>query len=445
MKNDSLLSLFRWPYISRSILLLGASGLMVLAVAFFMQQINDNSTCDAGGYAAIAMAIKQKGVLAVRESERTFIYPSLLALLMRVSEVTRIPAIFLTFLIQLTIYYLAILFISNVLFVTSKKLAEAVYLGLCFNIFVIPYTGITLTDSFYTTIAILIFGSMIKMEELQQNKKIVSAKWVYLIVLLMSIGITTRPAAIWLAIPICYLLVRMIISKSISIPFFLLACFLGAVPLYFQTLLNIVHFHKITFFPACDLGAMQLKEGIKNIKYATWLGGGNAANYYSSKSLFFLHSHELGISWYFYYPIDAVKLLFLKFIGAFDFDYLLVYPHHKEKIKWLPSFFSFSILWLGLLSVCVHCVTNRLSVLGSRCMPGVIFLGWCSITLLSALELRFTLPLLSYFIISGLALVYHVTLTKSKKLMLIIVIGWIFLLPIFYSISMFVRMQSLHS
>ena len=65
--------------------------------------------------------------------------------------------------------------------------------------------------------------------------------------------------------------------------------------------------------------------------------------FYTSGSLIKTHGELLNIWWYFNNPIDAVKLLAYKFVGAFDFDYIVpyIYKHHGN--KWLYSFFSFTI------------------------------------------------------------------------------------------------------
>ena len=442
MQNSSMFHFFRFPKISRSIFLLGAVGLVTLGILFFIEQKNDHNTYDAGQYFEIAKAIQQRGVLAVHDSLRTFVYPSLIAILINLSNTTHVPTIFLIFLAQLIVYYLAILFVSTIFYEYSSRLSAIIYLLLCFNVFVIPYTGINLTDSLYTSITIMVFGVITKIEALQQAKKPISAKWIFFAVLLLSLGITTRPAAIWLALPIVYLLLRIIINQNAKLPHLFIVCVLGATPLYFQILCNLTQFHQFTFFPVFDLRELQLREGIENIKYATWLGGGNAQNFYTSHFLVKLHSADRTISWYWHFPFNAIKLLFFKFIGAFDFDYLLVYPHTKEKVKWLASFFSFSILWIGLLAILAQLKNNRMPALGSLYMPLVILLGWCSVTLVSALELRFTLPLLSYFIISGTVYLDNIISTKNIKMLTMTILSWCMVMPFFYYLSMLIRLQS---
>ena len=63
--------------------------------------------------------------------------------------------------------------------------------------------------------------------------------------------------------------------RSIAISNVLLAVILGAAPLYIQIMLNVTNYRIIRFLPVADLGGMQIIWGIKYIKYATWLGGGD--------------------------------------------------------------------------------------------------------------------------------------------------------------------------
>lgn len=172
------------------------------------------------------------------------------------------------------------------------------------------------------------------------------------------------------------------------------------------------------------------------------MGGGSRQNFYPSGHLINTEG-EFNLWWYFNNPVDSVKLLAFKLVGGFDFDYLVPYPYHQPANKWVASFFSFTILWIGVFGVFVHLCTKKLAVLGSRFMPLIIFVGWCTVTLISALELRFTLPLISYFIIVNCAVVNFIIVNRDRKFLLLMVTGWIIFMPIFYQMAKFIRLQSM--
>jgi len=280
------------------------------------------------------------------------------------------------------------------------------------------------------------------LEFLQKSQQLISIKWVFWGVLLLSLAITIRPAALWLVIPVFFCLIRLLWKRNINLSDVLLAIVLGAIPLYIQIVLNVTNYKIISFLPITDLGASQMKWGIENIKYGTWLGGGNPQNFYPSAALIHLPTSDFNLWWYLNNPIDAIKLLTFKLVGAFDFDYLMPYPYHRPENQWVISFFSFSIFWFGLCGVVVHLLTNKLTLLGSRYMPLIIFTGWCSVSLISALELRFTLPLISYFIIVTCVIVYSTIVERNKIILLSMTVGWIICMPIFYQIAHFIRLQS---
>ncbi len=437
INNTPLLKL---PDISRSTLNIGVILLFSLGFVFFIQQILEPPRFDALKYLELAQQANSNGIVSVKEPIRTFAYIWVLALMVKISYFINLPLNLLIFLVQIITYYLAIIVVSNVVSSHSKTLSSTIYVLLCVNIFVIPYTGIALTDSFYTSICIFLFGGIMWVEFLQKSKQFISTKWIFWGILLLNLAITIRPAALWLIIPISFCLMKLLWKKSISIFDVLLAIALGAIPLYIQITLNVINYKVISFLPVTDLGAFQIKWGIENIKYATWLGGGNPQNFYPSAALI-MPTQDFTLWWYFNNPIDASKLFIFKLVGAFDFDYLMPYPYRRSN-QWFLSLFSFTIFWFGLCGTVIHLFTDKLKLLGSKYMPFIIFMGWCSVSLISALELRFTLPLLSYFIIVTCALIYFVFSERNRTILALIGVGWIICMPIFYKIAYFVRLQS---
>lgn len=221
---------------------------------FFVEQNLRPPCCDAAQYLKLAEKYNAQGIVATKEALRTFAYPWILSLVIKTSQAINLSVSLLVFLVQISVYYFAIVVVSNVTSEYSRKFSAAIYIALCVNIFAIPYTGITLTDSLYTSLSILLFGGVMKIESLQKSEQSISAKWVFWGALLLSLVITIRPASIWLAAPALYCLVLLIWKRSVGISYALLAIIVGAGPLYVQIALNVTNFGVISFLPITDLG-----------------------------------------------------------------------------------------------------------------------------------------------------------------------------------------------
>jgi hypothetical protein len=416
-----------------------------LAIFFFFFQLFFPQCCDANSYLAIARRYNSEGIVEVQNSLRTFAYPWILSLLIKVSNALNIPQVYFIFLAQSAAYYFSVRYIANSFLTYSTKLSASLYLALCANIFLIPYLGITLTDGVYTIVSILILVILLNIDNLRISSASIPTKSVLIVTSLVGLALVIRPAAIWLLAPYGYCMIRIMLSRKVSPLIILTSILIGAIPLYFQAIINIVNFKILTIFPIDDLGNDQIRWGIQNIKYSTWLGGSEPVqNFYSSAKLITYPAEPSGysLSWYFLNFVDAVKLLLFKFVGAFDFDYLMPYPYHSSASSWFASFFSFTILWLGLLGTFVHTFTGKLTQLGDRFAPLIILISWSAVNLVSALELRFTLPLLTYFIIVAVILIHNIVRESNRKLFVGILSGWLVVLPLCYLIAIFIRAQS---
>jgi hypothetical protein len=429
-------------WISLPQLLLGFSLLTGLGVTFFVEQTRFPPCCDADYYLELAQHYLTAGVFT-KEPLRTFVYPLGLSVLLRIGNAISVPVIVLVFSAQMFIHYLAIFALVRVIAAYSSRLAVVLYMIFCTNIFVIPYAGVTLTDSLYTSLALLIFAWMLKMDVSIFAAKPIRPAWIFSGVFLLSLSVVTRPAAIWLAVPVLYVLALHIARTEVRVHTLVLSLIVGAVPLYVQMTINAVNYQVVTPFPVADLQKQQVEGGIQNIKYGTWMGGGIPNNSYASKGLIEIDASEpLDPDWYFRNPVQASKLVALKLVGAFDFDYLVPYPYRHPKWKWLPSLISFSILWMGIFGMVLHLCTGKLTVLGSRPTPIIIFISWGVVTLVSALELRFTLPLLCYLIIVSGALIKYLHESVNRYLLVIFAASWIFTMPVLIMLAKLIRLQS---
>lgn len=421
-----------------------AAVLLMAAISFyfFLLQQAYPPCCDAVSYAAIAAETNSVGFLESQIPLRTFAYPLFLSGVANISSVSNIDYLLLVFLFQFALYAIALVnalsfFAAKVKSTTAKNI---ILLFLCCNIYVAPYIAATLTDSLYTSLCIIVITNICRLFSSADTKY----NLICITALLTALAIVIRPTAIWLVAPLSFYLVFLIFSGSVNYLKLIGVIAIAAIPLGVQIFINYSRFDAFTFFPATDLGKAQIEWGIKHLKYATWMGGGAQPNYYPSSEFISAVPGETGftIMWYFSNFVEGIKLVFVKFVGAFDFDYLVPYPYFVIKDFWIPSAFSFAVMFFGVCGVVYHALTNNVAVLGNRFLPGIIFVSWGAITLISALELRFTLPILTYFMIVSVLYIHELNVRNQRKIIAYSVIGFLITLPFLIKIALFVRDQS---
>ncbi|MFC1237556.1 hypothetical protein [Vibrio sp. F74] len=416
--------------------------LMTISILFYFLSIKYPVCCDAKYYVELASSLNLNGIDSFNEQVRTFAYPWILSHLLSLSDFFDIQFSIFVFLFQLSVYYFSILMVCRALSKYSSKASNVVYVLLCFNFYVVPYIVIALTESLHISLILIFFALVMEIyADVDRSKRDVS-KLVFLLFLAFTINMVVRPAAVWLIVPSMLVVLDMLFRRKVEIAFLALLILISATPLFIQMSIFGTQFGKFTIFPIVDLGGLQIKWGIEFIKYGTWLGGGAPQNYYPSTALVNSADSALGLYWYFEHPIAAVKLLTVKFVGAFDFDYLTPYAYKRPFIPYISSFIAFAFFWTGLVSIFVHTCIKRIPALGRRVMPLLILISWGAISLSSALELRFTLPLLCYFIVISVLFFEFIVPRMNIKYKLIYGVGGVLFISICFVISDFVRSQS---
>lgn len=422
-----------------STIIIPISGFMLLLLVniyFLFYQIVYPPCCDAENYIALAKSFISNGIFETESSLRTFAYPWLLSLFLQVSYFFNIGSVFIVFFFQFFSYFLVICYTTRKFSHISPSCANYVYIALCANFFLAPYLSVSMTDGLYTVLSILILVLLINFEVIEKKMYSLVAFTGFLI----AFSIVIRPSSIWLTVPYFYCLAMLFLSGKLRM-FPLLVCLLpAAIPLVYQCLLNHHQFGKFSFFPAVSIGSSQIQWGLENIKYSTWLGDGNIQNFYSSRNLITPPEHPEGLSWYLSNPIDGAKLICIKLIGAFDFDYLVPYPYQSLHYSWLATFISFSLLIVASIGSIFHAVSGKLTLLGHRFLPLVIIMSWAGLNLVSAVELRFTLPLLSYFLI--VTVITLDTFVKQRRYVFGLFGVWAFAMPFLFTGAQFIREQS---
>ena len=434
IKRDSKLTRF----INTHYLVMGISLLTLFGIYFFYYQATNIGLLwwDAGQYQSLSSRILFEGGPFRAEGDplRGYFYPTLLAVFQFLGSVVALPPEVSTFLLQLAGYLGVMTFlVKSTRFNHVELKTKLLILVLSLNVFIAPYFSVSLTDSLYTSMALgLIFWSWT-----QLTKSTNLSIWPG--IFFFSAALAIRPAALWLLPPLIFTIVALLrTNTNINLRRELPLWFLSAAPLLWQSAVNLRNFGQFTPLPISDLGGSQIQWGIGNVKYATWTGDGSAANYYPSTSLVGEYDGG-GLSWYLTNPIDSLQLLYFKFVGAFDFDYLVPYPNTGYGLSWLTTTISFLILLTSLFVIIRHTLgLSKSSALGPRWFPATILIAWGALNLITALELRFTLPILTYL---GLLSLWFPSefLSLTRRARLIIALLIIAGLSILWVSALFVR------
>lgn len=243
---------------------------------------------------------------------RTLGYPTLLSFSILFFGTLGIPEIFAIFLFQTTIWTIVVMYAKAVVVNLFPKFAVPIAIALSANFFVSPYFSVSLTDATYVSIATMLFFWMWAQFSLQSSaNKFTNLKrsvkpWFG--VLLFSLALAVRPAALWLIAPLLFGLVGSLKKSQLGFKDALQSV-LATLPIFWQAFLNLRTFGVFTPLPVADLGGSQLIWGIQNVKYATWLGSGSPANYYPSLDIIGPQD-ATGLEWYFKHPLLAARLIF---------------------------------------------------------------------------------------------------------------------------------------
>jgi hypothetical protein len=377
--------------IDRTVLALGMVLLYALSLYFHDYQRASVSFYDAAHYRHLAEQILQFGLDDFNQELRTFGYPWLLSLVVGPAAALGLPIGLSVCLVQTTLYFAVVLVVAERVALGARS-RVVLYLALCGNILLIPYLGITLTDGVFTTIALLVLVLMTTTEAKTAPFPTVAA-----VLLLTGFAVVIRPAALWLAVPVAVWSGLGLTRESWRR--FLPALVLGLVPLAVQIRLNLIHHGVFSFLPTLNIGQLQIKWGIKSLKYATVMGQAKPRDFYRTPSWIDVSDAEAGLGWYAAHPLDAAMLLGIKFFGGFDWEYLLPYPQEPTPLSWVLSLGTYSVLYWGLVGAVLHAATGRVPALGSRFLPAAAVLAWVAFTLPTAIEQRFTLPILVYLLV----------------------------------------------
>ncbi len=406
-----------------------------LATVFYMHALAFPSCCDARQYAEMARYYETHGLspYAPHSDVRTFGYPWILSLVSRAAAITGAPLVTMVFVVQVALYFgLVVLLYRRVSQAFGSAAGAAVFYGLAFNVLLLPYLSLTLTDGFSV---ILLLGAAVVLIGLSTDDRPRATLFrAGLLGLLVGIAVIVRPANLWFGalIVIGALLVFRKYSRSTGGPttmragrgvllfaaISVSACLVAMMP---QSALNWARARQATPLPIYDLKTKQVESGLRNIKYATNMVGGEAGLFYRNP-LFPETGERHGIEWYFREPLRGGATVALRMFGGFDFDYLFPYiydlrPGYRPALFLLSQFIVFFGLG-GVVLLASPAVARRVLgaplvehfcwkapiTVGQVFLP--VFVAWGAIYGVSAIENRFALPMITVLMPVAVAALY---------------------------------------
>ena len=363
-------------------------------------QLEFKPCCDAVSYQGIANHYIQNGLFAHHDlaNLRLYGFPFLLSffyIIFGVDYGNLFYAVFISF----GYLFLAILIVGKL-----KKYVKnfnILHIAFAMNIFLFPYLTIPLADGISVLFWMIIFYTILQIIS-NTNKNIIFLLF-FFSSFLIGMSIMLRPSNINLVIllPLLYIVSYMIKQNINKIIVALLVISGFAVAIYPQMYINFIYFEKLTFLPTVELGNLQIKWGIEYIKYGTNLSGEGIPQLYY-KNPFYSPVENLGLNWYFENLGDGIKTIFLHLFNVFTYDYYFpyiydLYPKHKLVIL----FYSWFILFYGMIGVSelLNKIKNnkqyddRLVKFLLYIILPLVFVSTLSILSTSAVEVRFSLPL----------------------------------------------------
>lgn len=366
----------------------------------YHHQVLFKPSYDAVDYQNIAKHYIQNGLFVYHDltNLRLYGFPFLLSFFYVIFGDDK-TNLFYTIFISLGYIILAILIVEKLkLYITNYNV---LHISFAMNIFLFPYLTSTLADGVSILLWMVIFYLILQIFS-HTNKKLV---FFFLLLSSFFIGmsIMIRPSNIILSLllPILFIMTFLLEQKLNKVIVFLTLLSGFFVAVFPQLYINFIFFQKVTFLPTVELGYLQIKWGIENIKYATNLSGDGIPQLYY-KNPFYVQMENLGLTWYFSNFGDGVKTILLHIFNVFTYDYYFPYIYDLyPKYKFVTLLYSWFILFFGFFGIYeLHKYIKYTNIENSEkikflfyiILP-IVFLSTLSVLAISAVENRFSLPL----------------------------------------------------
>lgn len=391
--------------------------LVALATALvFYLDAHAHPVChDARAYWRIAGVYAEGGIFAGHHAAnmRTWLYPAMLMLVLQLSAALGLGAAPLLFVLQFIAHLGASALLAARVFVGRPGPALVLFALLACNPFALPYAGVSLTDGAALACFTLWLAAMVSGARPGRHRW----AWIAMAGAMAGAACAIRPAYVYLVLltPLVAITARRNWREGLAaVALALVMPFLALGP---QVAINQLHFDRATPLPVGNLGGGQVIWGITNLKYGTSPVPDDDPRMFYPNPLATGPAGDVdGPGWYLRHPARGAATLALKLVGAFDFDFLPAYVWDRDPpLQWVFRLLSLGLLLGGLAGMWRYLRWARPpqdACLGPRWLPAVVFAAWAAVILPSAVELRFTLPMLPLLI--GLAVVAGVELHDRR-------------------------------
>jgi hypothetical protein len=249
--------------------------------AFYHRSTHIQSCCDAGSYVILGLGMRAQGPFAklVLSDIRTIGYPAFVAFASWLPSSLGLDVKIV--LLQSLLYWLAAMAVvrGSRRVLGSRTSRRGVVVGLLGNPLAALYCAETMTESLSLTLVMTIVAVLfqVRRNPIELRRRFTIPFWVGL---LAGVGLLIRPANLALLIGALLAMAmppllaelplrRRLVNATRSIAVTTVGIYLAISP---QIAVNLKLFNKATPFPTASLGELQMKEGLRHLKYATFVG-----------------------------------------------------------------------------------------------------------------------------------------------------------------------------
>lgn len=312
-------------------------------------------SADAMSYVEHGLAFRQFGLMSNFGNLRTYGYPLLIFFYSFIAGFKPLSITLVAGALQLTLYGVAVLWLTARIARQSKTLARATAIGLLLNPILVAVVGDVLTEG--PTLILVVLALVALINSARAQRTAAALLWAVIGAVLTNFSLMIRPANVFLILAWNFgLLISLYRPRQGIQQFPLLLGYCAAwlfsaaatwAPQYFYN----AALGSPGILPAAPILGIQLKWGILLLKYATIVTGGHAdgllfPNPWCVPPVPDLHPWL----WYFEHPTRGLATILGHLFAGFNFEYPFVYVYDLEPVYALPlPACTWMVIAVGLL------------------------------------------------------------------------------------------------
>jgi hypothetical protein len=330
---------------------------VIVAHAFLVHEWFYPSAWDATQYVEVARDIADRGMFRpfTGSAVRTYGYPLVLSLVLRVADATGLSFVALLFAFQFLAYVVAAFFLRRALALESPAAARIAFCGLLVNFYVLIYASQSLSESLSLTLLVFAAAAWVAL----WNKGLASIMLPLVAgSLVVGFGLMVRPAnmfmvASWVfGVAVVWLRHRPPARRAVFVAAITLVAI--ALPMTPQIYNNAVQFGKASPLVNSDIGFLQQTVGVQNLKYATAMPPVPHPRVFYDNPMYpgTTISETSPWTWYFKYPLRGAATLALHTFNLTDQDLLFTYSRDLDPWYRVPlGIVNHAVMALGLVGL----------------------------------------------------------------------------------------------